>query len=63
MSLSGLMDQYVKEKSLSEATIKTYEGVVNRFVIDTKTQYLNDITFDSALDWRSQILQRANDTT
>jgi hypothetical protein len=63
ITIKGLLDQYFKEKPLSVATIETYKGLVNRFVIDTEIQFLKDVTLDSAVNWRSKILLRTSDVT
>lgn len=63
MDFHDLLNQYIKEKSLSSASIKTYTGVVNRFVIDTKIIALQDIDFEALLEWRLSVRERSSDIT
>ena len=63
VSFFDLLDQYIREKPLAEATIKTYRGVVNRFVSDTNIISLDKITFEALLDWRLDVVGRSSDIT
>jgi len=63
LTFTFLLKQYFKEKPLSSATKKTYQGVVSLFLTDTGYHYLSDITFESLLDWRLKIIERSSDIT
>ena len=62
-TFNGLLDQYIKEKSLSPATIVTYKSVVKLFTKDTGIEYLNKVRYEKLLDWRLTITQRSSDIT
>jgi len=58
-----LLTQYALEKPLSEATIKTYRGVINCFTKDTGIKNINAIKFEKLLDWRISVILRSSDIT
>ncbi len=63
LSFLGLLNQYVKEKPLSNATIQTYSGVVRGFTNDTGITHLANIDFEKLLDWRLSVIARSSDIT
>ncbi len=63
LSFFDLLEQYIKEKSLSDATIITYTGVIRKFTEDTGITELDQITFERLLDWRLSVRKRASDIT
>ncbi len=63
LSFFNLLEQYVKEKSLSDATITTYTNVIRKFTSDTDITHLDQVTFERLLDWRLSVRNRASDIT
>jgi len=62
-TFSQLLSQYIKEKSLSPASIKTYSEVLKKFQNDTKISRLDEVTFELLLDWRLDVIERSSDIT
>jgi len=58
-----LLGQYIKEKSLSPASIKTYSEVLKKFQADTKISRLDEVNFELLLDWRLDVIERSSDVT
>jgi integrase len=60
---SDLLSRYAQHKSLSSATIKTYQGVIRRFCLDTGIVNIQDVNFEALLQWRLDVLARSSDIT
>ncbi len=63
LTYTGVVEQYLKEKPLSEATAKTYRSVVRKFTSDTQIEMLSDTRFSNLLDWRLDVISRSSDIT
>jgi site-specific recombinase XerD len=58
-----LLDQYIHEKPLSDATIGSYTRILRRFQKDTGIEKLDVVTLTTLLEWRLEIISRASDIT
>jgi integrase len=58
-----LLARYAKHKSLSDATIRTYRGVVRQFCRDTGIVKMRDVKLEALLEWRLNVLSRSSDIT
>lgn len=63
MNTFTLLEEYLRFKMLAPATESTYRSVVSVFVKDTGNDCLVEITEQSLLNWRLQVLVRATATT
>jgi site-specific recombinase XerD len=62
-TFNDLLNQYILEKPLSDATIVTYKSVVSRFSADTGIEYLHKVRYKRLLDWRLTVTLRSSDIT
>ena len=60
---TDVLEQYLKEKPLSDATAQTYRSVVRKFTSDTQIEKLSDTRFSVLLDWRLDVISRSSDIT
>jgi integrase len=58
-----LLNQYILEKSLSEATISSYSSILRRFIKDTEITQLRKVTLSPLLEWRLSVTTRTSDIT
>ncbi len=58
-----LLQQYIKEKPLSEATIGSYSRILNCFIKDTGITDLDQVSLTTLLEWRLTVIERSSDIT
>ena len=62
-TFDDLLNQYIREKPLSSATIVTYKSVVSLFSTDTGILDLDKVHYEKLLNWRLTIIERSSDIT
>jgi len=63
ITFQQLLDQYILERSLTEASIGSYRRVLRCFTKDTGITKLSDISLPILLEWRLAVTVRASDIT
>jgi len=62
-TFNELLDQYILEKPLSEASKASYRRILNCFTQDTGITRITDVSFSKLLRWRMDVLTRSSDIT
>ena len=62
-TFDDLLNQYILEKPLSEATVSSYSAILRCFIKDTEITRLNKITLAPLLEWRLSVTTRTSDIT
>lgn len=62
-TFEALLEQYVIEKPLSEATISSYTRILHCFTKDTKITHLDKVSLTPLLEWRLNVIHRTSDIT
>jgi len=62
-TFDDLLNQYILEKPLSDATVSSYSAILHCFIKDTQITRLNQVTLTPLLDWRLSVTTRTSDIT
>ncbi len=62
-TFDDLLNQYILEKPLSDATVSSYSAILHCFIKDTHITQLNKVTLTPLLEWRLSVTTRTSDIT